>query len=124
MHLPTYTSIWKIERRLYKLYDWVLPMPVSIPQAAVFLSTFMLWGLLLGAFGVPAQASTGWLFLVPPGFAAWASGRPLIEEKRPHELVASQVRYPLEPRRLHRLTERRHPERVQLFGTVWTPRSP
>ncbi|MGH8929987.1 MAG: TcpE family conjugal transfer membrane protein [Egibacteraceae bacterium] len=123
MYLPTYTSIWKIERRLYKLYDWVLPMPISITQTAVFGSTLALWAWLLQAFGVPAQANTGWLFLLPPGFAAWASGRPLIEEKRPHELVTSQVRYVLEPRQLHRLTERRESEHVRFFGNVWTPRS-
>ena len=124
MQLPTYTSIWRIERRLYKVYDWVLPMPISIPQAAVFLVTLGVWGLLLQAVGVPLQADTGWLFLVPPGFAAWASGRPLIEEKRPHELLASQARYLFEPRTLQRLTERRQPERVRLTGWVWTPRMP
>ena len=28
MELPTYTNIWKIEKRLYKLYDFRLPMPL------------------------------------------------------------------------------------------------
>jgi hypothetical protein len=120
MHLPTYTSIWRIERRLYKVYDWVLPMPISIGQAAVFLVGLAVWGLLLQAFGIGIQASTGWLFLLPPGFATWASGRPLIEEKRPHELAASAVRYLLEPRRLLRLTQRSQPARVRLQGTAWT----
>lgn len=122
MLLPTYTSIWLIERRLYKVYDWVLPMPVSIPQSAVFLGTLFLWGLLLQGFNVPVRPSTGWLYLIPPGFAAWASERPLVEEKRPHELAASQVRYLFEPRMLHRLAERRQPERVHLSGTVWSSR--
>ena len=30
MDLPTYTSIWRIEKRLYKLYDFRLPMPVPV----------------------------------------------------------------------------------------------
>jgi conjugation transfer TcpE-like protein len=120
--LPTYTSIWRIERRLYKVYDWVLPMPISIPQAAVFLVILFLWGLLLHAFNVPVRPSTGWLYLTPPGFAAWASERPLVEEKRPHELVGSQVRYLFEPRTLLRLAERRQPERVHVCGTVWARR--
>lgn len=122
MQLPTYTSIWRIDRRLYKIYDWVLPMPISIPQTAVFLVTLLVWGLLLRALGVPLQANTGWLFLVPPGFAAWASSRPLVEEKRPHELLASQIRYLFEPRALQRLAERRQPKRVRFSGSVWTPR--
>ena len=28
--LPTYTNIWRIEKRLYKLYDLRLPMPLPI----------------------------------------------------------------------------------------------
>ncbi|MGH8898897.1 MAG: TcpE family conjugal transfer membrane protein [Egibacteraceae bacterium] len=122
MLLPTFTSIWRIERRLYKVYDWVLPMPISIPQMAVFLVSLLLWALLLQALGVELHASTGWLYLVPPGFAAWVSERPLVEEKRPHELAAAQVRYLFEPRTLYRLAEHRQPERVHLSGTFWSPR--
>jgi hypothetical protein len=34
--LPTYTNIWRIEKRLYKIYDLRLPMPLPISQIAVF----------------------------------------------------------------------------------------
>ncbi|WP_425548882.1 hypothetical protein, partial [Actinomadura meridiana] len=30
MDLPTYTNIWRIEKRLYKLYDLRLPMPLPL----------------------------------------------------------------------------------------------
>ena len=36
MELLTYTSIWRIEKRLYKLYDFFLPMPLPVGQIAVF----------------------------------------------------------------------------------------
>lgn len=36
MELPTYTNIWCIEKRLYSLYDFRLPMPVPVGQIAVF----------------------------------------------------------------------------------------
>ena len=124
MLLPTYTSIWRIERRLYKIYDWVLPMPISIPQLVVFLVTLVLWAIVLDAFHVPVQPNTGWLYLVPPGFAAWAAERPLVEEKRPHELAGSQIRYLFEPRTLHRLAERRQPQRMHVSGAIWSPKPP
>ena len=38
MELPTYTNIWKIEKRLYKLYDFRLPMPLPVGQLATFLA--------------------------------------------------------------------------------------
>ena len=36
MDLPTYTNIWRIEKRLYKLYDFRLPAPLPITWIAVF----------------------------------------------------------------------------------------
>ncbi len=36
MDLPTYTNIWRIEKRLYKIYDFRLPFPLPIGQIAVF----------------------------------------------------------------------------------------
>jgi TcpE family len=120
--LPTYTSIWRIERRLYKIYDWVLPMPISIPQIAVFFASLLVWAIVLQALGVGLHASTGWCYLAPPGLAAWVAERPLVEEKRPHELAAAQVRYLFEPRMLRRLAERRQPVRVHISGEIWSPR--
>src|SRR6266700_1588543 len=38
VELPTYTSIWRIEKRLYKLYDCRLPMPLPVGQIAVFVA--------------------------------------------------------------------------------------
>ena len=34
MDLPTYTNIWRIEKRLYKLYDFRLPAPLPITWIA------------------------------------------------------------------------------------------
>ena len=36
MDLPTYTNIWRIEKRLYKLYDFRLPAPLPITWIGVF----------------------------------------------------------------------------------------
>ena len=42
MELPTYTGIWRIEKRLYKLYDFRLPMPLPVGQIAVFVAITVL----------------------------------------------------------------------------------
>ena len=36
MDLPTYTNIWRIEKRLYKLYDFRLPAPLPTTWIGVF----------------------------------------------------------------------------------------
>ena len=51
MELPTYTSIWRIEKRLYKLYDFRLPMPLPVGQIAVFTAITVPYVILLTLFG-------------------------------------------------------------------------
>ena len=57
MDLPTYTSIWRIEKRLYKLYDFRLPMPVPVGQIAVFAAITMPYVILLTILGLPFNHS-------------------------------------------------------------------
>lgn len=120
MRLPTYTSIWELDRKLYKVEDWVLPVPVSLLQAGVFAGVAAVWWLVLRLLGVVFSADTGWLYLVPPGAAAWLAGRPVAEHKRIHQLLGSQLRYLLQPRALTRLTEQRAHTVVRAHATVWT----
>ena len=56
MDLPTYTSIWRIEKRLYKLYDFRLPMPVPVGQMAVFAAITVPYVVLLTLLGWPGKA--------------------------------------------------------------------
>ena len=60
MELPTYTSIWRIEKRLYKLYDFRLPMPLPVGQIVVFMAITVPYVLLLTLLGLPsATRSSG-----------------------------------------------------------------
>ena len=67
MDLPTYTSIWRIEKRLYKLYDFRLPMPVPVGQIAVFAAITVPYVILLTILGLPFNHSLFWLYVLPPG---------------------------------------------------------
>jgi hypothetical protein len=77
--LPTYTNIWRIEKRLYKLYDVRLPMPLPLVQIGVFLGVFLPWIILLQLVGVPFHAPWHVVYLVPPGVLTWLATRPVIE---------------------------------------------
>ena len=94
MDLPTYTNIWRIEKRLYKLYDFRLPMPLPINWIAVFAGITIPYIVLLIAVGLPFNHSLVWLYVLPPGLLTWLSTRPVLESKRLPELVESQVRWP------------------------------
>ncbi|MEU1392948.1 MULTISPECIES: TcpE family conjugal transfer membrane protein [unclassified Nonomuraea] len=119
MDLPTYTNIWRIEKRLYKLYDLRLPMPLPIVWIGVFVGVFVPWSLLLILVGVPVAMPWHVLFLVPPGIVTWLSTRPVIEGKRLTELLESQLRYLGQPKAWYRLAPSSEPEAVAFSGRIW-----
>ncbi|MGP4095794.1 TcpE family conjugal transfer membrane protein [Nonomuraea sp. KM90] len=119
MDLPTYTNIWRIEKRLYKLYDLRLPMPLPIVWIGVFVGVFVPWSLLLVLVGVPVEMPWHVLFLVPPGIVTWLSTRPVIEGKRLTELLESHLRYLGQPKAWYRLAPTSEPEAVTFSGRVW-----
>ena len=119
MELPTYTNIWKIEKRLYKLYDFRLPMPLPVGQLAAFLVIAIPYMLALALVGMPFSHTWVWLYVLPPGAAAWLVTRPVLEGKRLPELVLSQVRYLAEPRTWCRLAPLAEEDHIVVVARVW-----
>src|SRR6266436_3667070 len=120
--LPTYTNIWRIEKRLYKLYDFRLPMPLPINWIAVFAGITIPYIVLLIAVGLPFNHTLVWLYVLPPGVLTWLTTRPVLENKRLPELVESQARYLAEPRTWVRLTPLSEKDQMVLTARVWHAR--
>jgi TcpE family len=119
MELPTYTNIWKIEKRLYKLYDFRLPMPLPVGQVAAFLAIAAPYTLILTMVGMPFSHTWLWLYVLPPGALAWLVTRPVLEGKRLPELVLSQLRYLSEPRVWCRMAPLAEPDQIIVLARVW-----
>ncbi|MHB1596034.1 MAG: conjugal transfer protein, partial [Streptosporangiaceae bacterium] len=119
MELPTYTSIWRIERRLYKLYDFRLPIPLPVGQITVFAGVCLPYVVILGLLGVPFSHTLFWLYVLPPGVLTWLVTRPVLQGKRLPELLRSQVRYLAEPRLLCRMAPFAERDVVVVTGRVW-----
>jgi len=117
--LPTYTSIWRIEKRLYKLYDFRLPMPLPISQITVFAAIAVPYVVLLTILGVPFSHTLVWLYVLPPGAATWLVTRPVLEGKRLPELIKSQLRYLAEPRVWCRMAPLGESDVILVTGRVW-----
>lgn len=128
MDLPTYTNIWRIEKRLYKLYDFRLPAPVPVNTAGIALASLFVWCVLLMLLRVPFEFGNGWhlvLWVLPPGLVAVAATRPVAESKRLGELAHSQVRYLREARVYVRLRPEYEPAHLHVSATVWhRPQAP
>lgn len=119
MELPTYTSIWRIEKRLYKLYDFRLPMPLPVGQIAVFTAITVPYVILLTLFGLPFSHTLFWIYVLPPGVLTWLATRPVLESKRLPELIISQVRYIGEPSAWCRMTPHVEKDEMLVTGRVW-----
>jgi TcpE family len=117
--LPTYTNIWRIEKRLYKLYDFRLPMPLPINWIAVFAGITIPYIVFLIAIGLPFDHTLVWLYVLPPGLITWLTTRPVIENKRLPELVESQARYLAEPKTWVRLVPLSEKDQMVVTARVW-----
>ncbi|HEY0717834.1 MAG TPA: TcpE family conjugal transfer membrane protein, partial [Streptosporangiaceae bacterium] len=119
MDLPTYTNIWRIEKRLYKLYDFRLPMPLPISWIAVFCGITVPYVVALAAVGVPFNHTLVALYVLPPGVLTWLCTRPVLENKRLHELLGSQLRYVGEPRTWARMVPLAEKNEIHVYARVW-----
>ncbi|GHC93150.1 hypothetical protein GCM10007079_42260 [Nocardiopsis terrae] len=122
MDLPTYTNIWRIEKRLYKLYDFRLPMPLPVGTFGVALGVFALWVVLLSILNAPFDFGNGWhlvLWVVPPGVITVLATRPVVEGKRLTELLISQARFLVEARVYTRLAPEYEPAEARVSARVW-----
>ena len=119
MDLPTYTNIWRIEKRLYKLYDFRLPMPLPVGQIAVFTAIAVPYVVILKLVGLPFSHTLLWLYILPPGALAWLVTRPVLEGKRLPELVVSQLRYLNEPRTWCRMAPLAERDQIVVVARVW-----
>jgi hypothetical protein len=119
LDLPTYTNIWRIEKRLYKLYDFRLPMPLPVGQIAVFTAIAVPYVVVLKLVGLPFSHTLLWLYILPPGALAWLVTRPVLEGKRLPELVVSQLRYLNEPRTWCRMAPLAERDQTVVVARVW-----
>ena len=119
MDLPTYTNIWRIEKRLYKLYDFRLPAPLPITWIGVFTAITVPYVVFLIAVGLPFNHTLVWLYVLPPGVLTWLCTRPVIESKRLPELVSSQLRYIAEPRTWCRMAPFAEKDEIIVTARVW-----
>jgi len=117
--LPTYTNIWRIEKRLYKLYDFRLPAPLPITWIGVFTGITVPYVVFLIAVGLPFNHNLVWLYVLPPGVLTWLTTRPVIESKRLPELVSSQIRYLAEPRTWCRMAPFAEKDDILVSARVW-----
>jgi hypothetical protein len=118
MDLPTYTRVFTIERRLYRIFDFELPVPVSATQLGAFVVSSIAVLTLGKMLGVPLTPLTLPPHLGLAAVAAWLMCQPIAERKRPHQWLASQIRFFTEPKRLFDFCDPHEPARADFVVAV------
>lgn len=125
LELRTHTRLWQVEKKLYKLYDFTLPVPVSIRMGGIFIASAAVWFTVCKFLGVEFSPPFGHLiWIAPPVGITFLANRPVAEGKRMGELLISQFNYyATQHRQYARLAPSTAPEKVLLTGSVWHPRT-
>lgn len=95
MEIRTYTRIWTAGKTIYTIGDITLPRPVSLLSLGVFVLGIIIWTVpLFMLFSLPMGSPYTWILaLSVPGVLAWASNKPMFENKPLFEYVVSQSTY-------------------------------
>jgi hypothetical protein len=120
MNLRTFTGLWKIERRLYKLYDITLPYPVSLRQLAIFLGIGIPWIAILSLTGFPLETPWHVVWIAPPVIATIIGNRPIAEGKTPFTWLFTQYKYVTGAHEFTRLAPASPLPYIHLRGRVWS----
>ncbi len=111
--IKAYSNIWRVEKILYKIEDWVLPRPVSFTQIIWFVS-LLVFMLMFGKYPPFSLIDSGIVrnFGIPLAGAFFLS-RKTYDGKPPHKFIYAMVRYFFANKETARSRKRRLRKRKQ-----------
>lgn len=123
LELRTHTRLWQVEKKLYKLYDYTLPTPVSLRMIGIFILACVIWLPIVKTVGVPFAPPFGHIiWFAPPALLTYFGNKPVAEGKRLGELIFSHISYALaQPRKVASLRAHNAPDKVYVHVDVWSP---
>lgn len=104
MQIKTFTSFWSIEKKLYSIYDFSLPMPISLRVLGVFVGIAIPWWVILAIIHVPISSPGYLLYLAVPAVIAYLASNPLFEKKTLFQFLGSRIKFLFENRHYKGLT--------------------
>lgn len=103
MEVRTFTSFWDLEKKLYSIYDFQMPVPISLRVLGVFVGTGVPWWILLSILNVSLGAPWYLLYVLPPGLFAWFGSKPIFEGKTLFQYLRSRIQFLFENKNYKRL---------------------
>jgi hypothetical protein len=121
IELRTHTRLWQVEKKLYKLYDYTLPMPISLRMLGIFLLTVIPWAVFCSVVGIPFAPPFGHLiWIAPPAGLTYLGSKPVAEGKKLGELLVSQVSFYVSQHKTYAgMAPHSAPDFVHMRADVW-----
>lgn len=120
MELRTYTTLWKLERKLYRINDLALPVAISYKQLGILAAFAVPWSGIILLLHLPLPGSwTFALWLMPIIFVAMFANKPIIENKTGLELLVSGSRFLVQSKTYARMRPFSQADLVVVRGEVW-----
>jgi len=93
MEVKTYTDFWSMEKKLYSIYDFSLPAPVSLRTVGIFLGLGIPWMALMAILHVTLDPPWFLIYIAPPAVFAYFGSKPIFEGKNIFQYLGSRIRY-------------------------------
>jgi hypothetical protein len=93
MEIRTFTNFWTLERKLYTVYDFTLPFPISLRVLGVFVGTGTPWWLLMWLVQMPFSSPLYLVWILPPAAFAYFGSKPIFEGKTLFQYLRSRIQY-------------------------------
>lgn len=119
MELRTYTSLWNVEKKLYKINDITLPVPVSVKSLGALFGAGIPWIFILKTIHFPFAPPWHLVWFVVPCLAAYLAGKPVREGKTMTALILTQMKHLRQSREYARLAPCTGPHESDVLAAVW-----
>lgn len=96
--IKSYTSIWNVEKVIYGIEDFTLPVPMTISQICWLVGTFMI--VVMCRDMPPLCYTDNFLlkYLVIPGGITWFMSKKTFDGKKPYRFIKSVFAYMMRPK--------------------------
>jgi len=98
LEVRTFTDFWGLEKKLYSIYDFSLPFPISLRVLGVFVGVGLPWWGVLAILHFPWGSPWYLLWILPPALAGYFGSKPIFEGKTLFQYIRSRIQFLFENR--------------------------
>jgi hypothetical protein len=93
MQIRTFTNFWAMEKKLYSISDYQLPVAIPLRVLGVFVLAAVPWGLLMFLIHMPLTSPGYLVWIGPPALVGFFASRPIFDGKTLFQFLRSKFTF-------------------------------